>query len=57
MLSLLTATPAPVITAELVEPIVEMVSSSVVSLLPAGMAIMAIMVGVRMIPRLVHMFL
>lgn len=46
-----------VITSAAVQPIVDAVSSNVGTLLPVGLGIMAIMVGVSLIPRIVYKFL
>lgn len=45
------------ITAAMVTPIVDAVNSNVGILLPVGIGIMAIMIGVSMIPRIVYKFL
>jgi len=45
------------ITSAMVEPIVTAVSSNVGILLPVGVGIMAIMIGVSLIPRIVYKFL
>lgn len=48
---------AGIVDASLVEPIVTAITSNVNALLPVGISIMAIFVGVRLIPRMVHMFM
>lgn len=45
------------ITAEMVAPITTAVTSNVELLVPVGIGIMAIMVGVALIPRIVYKFL
>ncbi|MDM8131987.1 MULTISPECIES: hypothetical protein [Clostridium] len=45
------------ITAEMVAPITTAVTSNVELLVPVGIGIMAIMVGVSLIPRIVYKFL
>lgn len=45
------------ITSAMVEPIVSAVSSNVGVLLPVGVGIMAIMIGVSLVPRIVYKFL
>ncbi len=44
------------LTADLMEPIVEAVESGATILIPIGIGIMAVMVGVSMIPRIVYKF-
>lgn len=48
---------ASVITAAAVQPIADAISSNVGVLLPVGIGIMAVMVGVSLIPRIVYKFL
>ena len=45
-----------VVNASLVEPIVTSISSSIDALLPVGIAIMSIMIGVSLIPRIIYKF-
>lgn len=45
------------ITAEMLEPITTTISSNLNVLLPVGIAIMGIMIGVSLIPRIVYKFL
>lgn len=45
------------LTAELLEPITEGVSANLTLLVPVGIGIMALMVGVGLIPRIVYKFL
>lgn len=45
------------ITAEMLKPITDAVSSNIGVLLPVGLSIMGIMVGVNLIPRIVYKFL
>ena len=48
---------AATVTAAMVEPISNAISANVGVLLPVGIGIMAIMVGVSLIPRIVYKFL
>lgn len=45
------------ITADMLKPITDAVSSNIGVLLPVGLSIMGIMVGVNLIPRIVYKFL
>lgn len=45
------------ITAEMLEPITSTITSNLNVLLPVGIAIMGIMIGVSLIPRIVYKFL
>ena len=45
------------ITAELVQPIVDALSSGLQVLVPIGIGIMATMIGVKLIPRIIYKFL
>lgn len=45
------------ITAEMLAPITETLNSNLTVLLPVGIAIMGIMIGVSLIPRIVYKFL
>lgn len=45
------------LTAELLAPIAEAVTSNITTILPVGLTIMGAMVGVSMIPRLIYKFL
>lgn len=45
-----------VVDASLVQPIVTSISSSIDALLPIGISIMAIMIGVSLIPRIIYKF-
>jgi hypothetical protein len=45
------------ITADMLKPITDAVSSNIAVLLPVGLSIMGIMVGVNLIPRIVYKFL
>lgn len=51
------AAAATTVTAEMVAPIMAAVSENLTVLLPVGIGIMAIMVGVNLIPRIVYKFL
>lgn len=44
------------VTAEMLEPITNAVTSNLGVLLPVGIGIMAIMVGVALIPRIIYRF-
>ncbi len=45
------------ITAEMLEPITTTITSNLNILLPVGITIMGIMIGVALIPRIVYKFL
>lgn len=45
------------ITSEMLEPITTTITSNLNVLLPVGIAIMGIMIGVSLIPRIVYKFL
>jgi len=45
------------ITAEMLAPITEAVTSNISVLVPVGIGILGIMVGVNLIPRIVYKFL
>ena len=45
------------ITAEMLKPITDTITSNLDILLPVGIAIMGIMIGVSLIPRIVYKFL
>lgn len=45
------------ITASMLEPITETITSNLNVLLPVGITIMGIMIGVSLIPRIVYKFL
>lgn len=45
------------ITAEMLAPITEALSSNLSVILPVGMGIMGTMIGVSLIPRLIYKFL
>lgn len=45
------------ITADMVSPITDMVTQNLQVLLPVGIGIMGIMIGVSLIPRIVYKFL
>lgn len=44
------------ITTQLVQPVVDAINSGLGVLLPVGIGIMAIMVGVSLIPRIIYKF-
>lgn len=48
---------ALVITSEMVAPITTAINSNLKVLLPIGIGIMAVMIGVSLIPRIVYKFL
>ncbi len=45
------------ITAELVQPVVDAISSGLTTLVPVGIGIMATFVGLSLIPRVIYKFL
>lgn len=45
------------ITAELVKPITDAISSGLTTLVPIGIGIMAVMIGIGLIPRIIYKFL
>jgi hypothetical protein len=45
-----------VITAEMLEPITDAIQSNLAVLLPVGIGLMSIMIGVRLIPRIIYRF-
>lgn len=45
-----------VITAAMLEPITEAITANLAVLLPVGIGIMAIMIGVHLIPRIIYKF-
>lgn len=47
----------PIVTSAMVQPILDTISSNLTVLLPVGVAIMGIMIGVSLIPRIVYKFL
>lgn len=46
-----------VITAELVKPVTDALSSGLTTLVPIGIGIMATFVGISLIPRIIYKFL
>lgn len=46
-----------VISAEMLSPITEALSTNLTTLLPVGLGIMGTMIGVSLIPRIVYKFL
>jgi hypothetical protein len=50
-------TSAATVTTAMVQPITDAISANVGVLLPVGVGIMAIMVGISLIPRIVYKFL
>lgn len=57
MFGLLTAAGGATLTAEELAPIASAVSDNAGVLLPVGITIMAVMVGISLIPRIVYKFL
>lgn len=45
-----------IITAAMLEPITEAITSNLAVLLPVGIGLMSIMIGVRLIPRIIYRF-
>ena len=45
------------ITAELVQPITDAISSGLTTLVPIGLGIMATFIGISLIPRIIYKFL
>lgn len=45
------------ITADMVKPITDALSSGLTTLVPIGIGIMAVMIGVSLIPRIIYKFL
>lgn len=45
------------ITAELVQPVVTAITSGVSTLVPIGLSIMAVFIGIGLIPRIIYKFL
>lgn len=45
-----------VITADMLKPLVDGVTANVGVILPVGLGLMAIFLGIKFIPRLIHMF-
>lgn len=45
------------ITAELVKPVTDAISSGLTTLVPIGLGIMATFVGISLIPRIIYKFL
>lgn len=50
-------TTAATVSAAMVQPIVDTLNANVGELLPVGIGIMAVMIGVSLIPRIVYKFL
>lgn len=46
-----------VVTAELVKPVTDAISSGLTTLVPVGIGIMATFVGISLIPRIIYKFL
>ena len=47
---------APVVTAEQLAPVVDAITANLGVLLPVGLTILGIMVGVSLIPRIIYKF-
>lgn len=45
------------LTSSMFEPLMNTVTGTIETMLPFGLAIMGVMIGVRLIPRLIHMFM
>lgn len=46
----------PVVTAAMLEPIVTSIGDTVAVILPVGVAIMGTILGVKLVPRIFHLF-
>lgn len=46
-----------VITAEMVKPVTDAISSGLTTLVPIGLGIMATFIGISLIPRIIYKFL
>lgn len=46
-----------VITAEMIKPITDAISSGLTTLVPVGIGIMATFIGIALIPRIIYKFL
>lgn len=44
------------VTAEMLEPVIDSITSNLGVLLPVGITIMAVLIGVSLIPRIVYKF-
>ena len=44
------------VTAEMLEPVTTAITSNLVTLIPVGITILAIMIGVSLIPRIIYKF-
>lgn len=51
------ATNPAVITADMIKPIVTIVTSNIATILPVGITIMGAIIGVALIPRIIYKFL
>ncbi len=49
-------TSAVVVTAEMLEPVVSAITDNLGVLLPVGLTILAVMIGVSLIPRIIYKF-
>lgn len=45
-----------VVTAEMLQPVIDTISANVTVLLPVGLGILAIMLGIALIPRIIWKF-
>lgn len=45
------------ITAELLAPVITTITSNITTIIPAGLGILALMIGVELVPRLIRKFL
>lgn len=44
-------------TADMIKPIVEAVTTNVTAVLPSAISIMALMIGIKAVPKIIHRFL
>ncbi len=49
-------TTTAVVTSGMVQPILDQVSATIPVLLPVGLGIMALVIGVSLVPRIIHKF-
>lgn len=56
MPTLLSAAPAFSVTKEMISPVTDAITSSLPVLVPVGIGLMAIMLGVSIIPRVIYKF-
>lgn len=46
-----------IITADMLNPLTEYVNSNVSVIVPAGIAVMCTLIGVKLVPRIIHYFI